>query len=79
MGVFGSTLINPDGADGLIFGSWNLLGAQIIGILATIAFSFFGTRLIVVFLSKFMELRVTEKQEMKGLDITQHSESCYRL
>ena len=79
VGVFGSTLINPDGADGLIFGSWNLLGAQIISILATIAFSFFGTWPIVVFLSKFMELRVTEKQEMKGLDITQHSESCYRL
>ncbi len=79
VGVFSSTLINSDGADGLIFGSWNLLGAQTISTLVSIAFSFFGTWLILVFLSKFMELRVTERQEMKGLDITQHSENCYRL
>lgn len=79
VGVFATTFINPDGANGLIFGTYELLWAQIISTIASIAFSFCGTWLILKFLGRFMELRVTEKQEMKGLDITQHSENCYRI
>jgi len=79
VGVFATVLVNPDGANGLITGSFHLLWVQIVSTLASIAFSFFGTLIILKFLSGFTELRVTERQEMKGLDITQHSENCYRL
>ena len=79
VGVFASVLINPDGSNGLIFGSWHLLGVQTVSTLASIVFSFFGTWLILTFLSKFTDLRITERQEMKGLDVTQHSENCYRI
>jgi len=79
VGVFGTTLVNQNGVNGLIYGSWHLLGVQTVSTIASIAFSFCGTWLILTFLSKFTELRVTERQEMKGLDITQHSENCYRL
>ena len=79
VGVFASVLINPDGTSGLIFGSWHLLWVQIVSTIASIAFSFCGTWIILSFLSKFTELRVTERQEMKGLDVTQHSENCYRI
>lgn len=79
VGVFASSLVNPDGANGLIFGSLDLLGVQIISTIASIAFSFCGTWLILTLLSKFTKLRVSERQEMKGLDVTQHSENCYRI
>lgn len=78
-GVFASTLINKGGANGLIFGTFHLLGVQIISTIAAVGFSFFGTWLILKFLGRFTELRVTERQELKGLDITQHSENCYRF
>ncbi len=79
VGVFATVLINPDGANGLIHGSWHLLWVQIISTAASIVFSFCGTWLILKILGRCTELRITEKQEMKGLDITQHSENCYRL
>lgn len=79
VGVFASQLINADGANGLIFGSFHLLWVQIISTLAAIFFSFTGTWIILKVLSKFIDLRISDTQEMKGLDITQHSENCYRL
>lgn len=79
VGIFASVLINPDGANGLIFGTWHLLWVQIVSTLASIVFSFFGTWFMLRFLGKFTNLRVTERQEMKGLDVTQHSENCYRI
>ncbi|MGH8245850.1 MAG: ammonia channel protein, partial [Gammaproteobacteria bacterium] len=42
-GVFASKLINPAGADGLIYGNIGLLKVQLIAVLATIGFAAVGT------------------------------------
>ena len=78
-GIFATILINSDGADGLFYGSFKLFGAQIISTVACIIFAFFGTLLILFIIDKVSGLRVTEFEEMQGLDISQHGENAYRL
>lgn len=78
-GIFATVLINPDGANGLLYGSLKLFNAQIISTIASIVFSFFGTLLILYIIDKISGLRVSEFDEMQGLDISQHGENAYRL
>ena len=78
-GVFATILINADGADGLFYGSLDLFKAQIISTIASIAFAFVGTIIILYIVDKISGLRVSEFEEMQGLDISQHGENAYRL
>lgn len=78
-GVFATVLINQDGANGLLYGSFKLFGAQIISTIASIGFAFLGTLLILYIVDKISGLRVSEFEEMQGLDISQHGENAYRL
>ena len=78
-GVFASLLINPDGANGLIFGGAHLLKVQIISTIACVLFAFLATLVILKIIDLTLGLRVSEIQEMQGLDISQHGENCYRL
>lgn len=78
-GIFASVLINSDGANGLFYGSLKLFGAQIVSTIASITFAFLGTLLILYITDKVSGLRVSEEEEMQGLDISQHGENAYRL
>lgn len=78
-GVFASVLINPDGANGLIFGGIKLFNAQLVSTVASIVFAFVGTLLVLFIIDKICGLRVSEFEEMQGLDISQHGENAYRL
>jgi Amt family ammonium transporter len=78
-GVFASTVLNPDGKDGLLAGNFAAMGPQIAGVLATIVYAGIGTFIIVKVLEKTMGLRVPDEDERMGLDITQHGEQAYRL
>lgn len=78
-GLFATLLINPDGAQGLFYGSIKLFNAQIISTIASITFAFLGTLFILYIIDKTMGLRVSEEEEMQGLDISQHGENAYRL
>jgi Amt family ammonium transporter len=78
-GLFASAIINPDGADGLFFGNPKLVGIQIIGALATIAFSVIVTGIILKVTDSLVGVRVAEDEEMQGLDLSQHSEVGYTL
>ena len=62
--------------DGLIYsGSFVLLGKQIAGALAGVAFSAVGTAIIVLAMRLVMKLRVPEDQEFSGVDEHTHGES----
>ena len=78
-GIFATVLINADGANGLLYGGYKLFFAQIISAIASIAFAFLGTLLILYIIDKVSGLRVSEFEEMQGLDISQHGENAYRL
>jgi len=78
-GLFASIAINPDGANGLFFGNPSQLGLQAIGVLVTLVYAFVVTYVILKVVDLFMGLRVSEEEEVIGLDITQHHESGYTL
>ncbi len=63
--------------DGLIYGDYHLFVAQIIGIVVTLAVAIAGTLICLGVVRLFTELRVDEKAEKVGLDLSQHGESAY--
>jgi Amt family ammonium transporter len=78
-GLFASTAVNPDGANGLFFGNPGQLWAQFVSVAVTWVFAFLMTVMILKILDWTMGLRVSEEDEVKGLDLTQHSEAAYSL
>jgi len=78
-GLFASKLINPDAADGLFFGNAAQLGIQAAAVLTTIVYSFVVTLLILWVVKSVMGLRVTEEEEVAGVDTSVHGETGYNL
>lgn len=78
-GLFAQKLINPSGNNGLFFGNPSLFGIQTIGVLAVIIYSVVITFILLKVLDFFIGLRVSEEEEVVGLDITQHEESAYTI
>jgi Amt family ammonium transporter len=76
-GLFASKAVNADGANGLFFGNLSQLGIQCIAVFVTIAYSFVMSLILLKIVDKFFGLRVTEGDEMNGLDLSQHEETAY--
>jgi Amt family ammonium transporter len=76
-GLFASTAINPGAADGLFFGNPGQLWAQFVSIVATMAFAFIMTIIILKAVDAIFGLRVSEDEEEKGLDTSLHNEAGY--
>jgi len=77
-GIFTKSSINSVARwDGLVFGDYHLFLAQLISIVVTIAIAIAGTVLCASLVKLFIPLRVSEEDEKKGLDISQHGESAY--
>jgi Amt family ammonium transporter len=64
-------------SDGGFYGNWNLLGWQALAALAAPAWAFAGTFLLLRSIRVVSPLRVTEREEALGLDVTQHGEEAY--
>jgi Amt family ammonium transporter len=76
-GLFASKAINDAGADGLFYGNPAQAGIQVVGVLATWAFAFVGSLVLLKLVDAVVGLRVTEEDEFVGLDVSQHSENAY--
>ena len=76
-GLFASKAVNEAGADGLLFGNAAQFTNQLIGVAASILFAAVMTFVIIKIMGLVMDLRVSEAQEMQGLDITEHGERGY--
>ena len=76
-GLFASLAINSAGADGLFSGGAALLGKQLLAVGVTWGFSFVMTLGILWLVNKLIGLRVTESEEERGLDLSQHGERAY--
>ena len=78
-GLFASKLINPAGADGLFNGNPKLFLIQLGAVLFTLIYSLVVTFGILKVVDKFIGVRVSEKEEAIGLDLTQHKETAYTV
>jgi Amt family ammonium transporter len=78
-GIFTQKIVNPAGADGLLFGNVRQLGAQALAVAATIGYAVAVTFILAKALDRVMGLRVRDQEEAIGLDNTQHRESAYTL
>ncbi|MGB6064883.1 MAG: ammonium transporter [Desulfomonilaceae bacterium] len=78
-GLFATKLINESGANGLLYGNPSQLGIQLIGVLATIAYCFVVTLVILFLVKAVIGLRVTEEHEEAGVDTSAHGEVGYNF
>ena len=76
-GLFASKAVNEAGADGLLFGNAAQFTNQLIGVAASILFAAVMTFVIIKIMGLVMDLRVSEAQEMQGLDLSEHGERGY--
>ena len=77
-GLFAKTSINSVARwDGLVFGNVHLFVAQVLSIIITTAVAVVGTLICIGIIRIFTPLRVDQKEEALGLDISQHGENAY--
>jgi ammonium transporter, Amt family len=78
-GLFASKAINDAGDNGLFFGNPKQLWIQIVAVVATYVLAAVATFIILKIVDAVVGLRVTEEDEVSGLDLSQHSETAYTL
>ena len=76
-GLFASVAVNAGGGNGLFFGNPMLLVVQAGAAGASAAYAFLVTWVLFKILDRTMGLRVTDEDEVMGLDLTQHGEAGY--
>jgi len=76
-GVFATTSVNPAGADGLLYGNASQLGAQVVAVLATLAFCGAMSFGILKLVALITPLRVPMSAELGGVDLSEHGESAH--
>jgi ammonium transporter, Amt family len=78
-GIFATKAVNPAGADGLLAGNPGQVTAQLIGVAAGWGLAIVGTFVLLKIVGLITPLRVSDEEEMAGLDISQHGEVAYHL
>ena len=78
-GALATGLFASVGAQGLFFGNPRQLAIQALAALTAIVFSFVVSSIILLVLKKTIGLRVSEEDELQGLDLSQHGETGYYL
>jgi Amt family ammonium transporter len=76
-GIFASAAIG--GTDGLLYGNAAQMVPQVVSIVATAAYSFAMTFVILKVVDATVGLRVADQDEITGLDLSQHGEVGYNL
>ncbi|MBR4903973.1 MAG: ammonium transporter [Selenomonadaceae bacterium] len=76
-GLWATTSVNPDGANGLFYGETDLFFAQIISIGVAVIFAVVGSTVLYKVVSAIVSLRADESEEISGLDLVEHGERGY--
>jgi len=78
-GLFASKVVNPAGADGLFFGNPKQFLIQLFAAAIALAYSLVGSLIIYKVVDLLITVRVKEREEIMGLDLTQHHENAYTI
>ena len=76
-GLWATKDVNPAGADGLFYGSSDLLAAQLISIAVAYGLAIVGTVVLYKLVNAILPMRASESEEVAGLDIVEHGERGY--
>jgi Amt family ammonium transporter len=76
-GVFATPAINSAANPGLVYGEIKQFLAQVAAILASAAVAALGTVVCAALVKLFSEMRVPKRDELVGLDYSQHGETAY--
>jgi Amt family ammonium transporter len=80
VGLFADAAINPASKDGLFYGGGlEQLGRQAAAVGIALVFSFVVSYILARILDATIGLRVSEQDELRGLDLTLHEEQSYVL
>ena len=77
IGIFASSMINPSGPDGILFGNFDQMWIQMVGVGIAAALGFGGTWVIMQILKRTIGIRVSQEEEDEGLDMSEHAEAAY--
>jgi Amt family ammonium transporter len=75
--LFASVLVNSAGANGFFYGNPRQLLIQATAVVATMAFSFVGSTILLKVTDALVGLRVMDEAEQVGLDLSEHEEAAY--
>lgn len=78
-GIFAEKAVNAAGNNGLLFGNIHQFLVQGIMLIAAITFAVVMTFIIYKIVDALIGMRVEEKNELIGLDLTQQSEAAYTV
>lgn len=78
-GLFASKVVNSAGANGLFYGNPGQFMTQLVAVGVTVAYSAVMTLIIYKAIDILIGMRVSEKDENIGLDLTQHHERAYTV
>nr|WP_294944845.1 ammonium transporter [uncultured Mucilaginibacter sp.] len=73
-GIFATKSVNSLGAEGLAYGETALFVKHVVALVSVSAFAFFGSLLLLKITDMISKLRVSEADELAGLDMSQHDE-----
>jgi Amt family ammonium transporter len=80
IGLFGTSVVNSIGLDGLFYGGGTtLLAKQALGVGMVFAYSFLATLIIGFIIEKTIGFRVKKDAEVEGIDLSEHAETAYEM
>jgi ammonium transporter, Amt family len=77
LGIFASKAINSNGADGLIYGGGGFFVKQTLAVIGASVYAFIFTYIMLALINRVTRVRVSEEEEMEGLDMSIHGEHAY--
>jgi Amt family ammonium transporter len=78
-GLFAEKAVNAAGNNGLFFGNAHQLYVQSLSLVVAVSFAVIMTFIIFKIVDAIIGMRVEEKNEIVGLDLTQQSEAAYTV
>jgi Amt family ammonium transporter len=78
-GVFATTQVNSAGANGLLYGNPQQLLVQALAVAAVALYAAGATWGLLKIVDALFGLRVSEEEEKRGLDSSQHGEAAYQM
>jgi ammonium transporter, Amt family len=77
LGVFASKAVNSAGADGMLRGGDTFFIIEAVAVIAASAYAFIFTYIMLIVINWITRVRVTESEELQGLDFAIHGEHAY--